>query len=117
MDQIWIRHGIYGVTLSLISCITLFQGYIDLGLRSVYPWVTYKINKRNNLYKKYKIKHTKESWDQYKLLRNKVVALIRKSKCLFLKSLNSNTKNFWKYIKSLKKSKKFIPDLHFNDVT
>ena len=32
-------------------------------------------------------------------------------------SVNPNTNNFWKYIKSLKKSKKSIPDLQFNDVT
>ena len=33
-----------------------------IALHSVYPWITscieYEINKRNNLYKKYKIKHT-----------------------------------------------------------
>ena len=51
----------------------------------------------------------------YKLKRNEVTKLLRKSKKAYFSKLRSNSKQFWKVVRLLKGDNKTIPTLFVND--
>ena len=56
--------------------------------------------------------------NRYKMLRNSVVSMIRKSRKAYFRNLNpSNKKLFWKSIKCLSKQKSAFPTLSLNDTS
>ena len=90
-----------------------------------YPWITsyikYQIRKRKRLYNKFKQTNMLHVWNKFKITRNKVIGLIRKSKRDYFDKLeyqlnneNLNSKLFWKTSKQLlklEKSQQNIPTL------
>ena len=77
------------------------------------PWLTKEIiqcmRKRNNLFKKAKASSDPNDYQNYKVVRNKVVKKLRESKRQYFESLNpSNPKEFWKMTKILLKKKKLL---------
>ena len=79
------------------------------------PWINSSIRKlmrkRNLLYKKYKLNKTEERYAAFKKLRNDVTAHLRKSKKEYfeslackLKSSSLSSSDYWKTLKSFKKS-------------
>ena len=79
-----------------------------------HPWITCHIRnlirKRKRTYKKFKRTSNANLWGKYKIIRNKIVSLIRKSRNDYLKKMNSllstettNIKLFWKTSRQLLK--------------
>ena len=96
---------------------------------SDYPWITCHIKslirKRRRIYNKFKKTNTIYFWNQFKVLRNKITNLIRKSKQDYFDKLESmftndnlNAKLFWKTSKQLLglgKTTSNIPTLSLNN--
>ena len=96
---------------------------------SDYPWITCHIKslirKRRRVYNKFKKTNNLYFWNQFKVVRNNVIDLIRKSKQNYFDKLenifsneNLNSKLFWKTSKQLLglgKTSKNIPTLSLND--
>ena len=94
-----------------------------------YPWITCHIKslirKRRRVYNKFKKTNNMYFWNQFKVIRNNVIDLIRKSKQNYFDKLenifsneNLNSKLFWKTSKQLLglgKTSKNIPTLSLND--
>ena len=94
-----------------------------------HPWITCHIRnlirKRKRAYKKFKRTSNANLWEKYKIIRNKIVSLIRKSRNDYFEKLDSllsiettDMKLFWKTSKQpLKfgKSTSIIPTLNSND--
>ncbi|MCG8048840.1 MAG: reverse transcriptase domain-containing protein [Candidatus Thiodiazotropha endolucinida] len=91
------------------------------------PWMNNTIRKqmrkRNRLYKKYKRDNSIDNYNNFKILRNEVICLLRKSKQNYIDSLalklKSNTltsKDYWKTLKSFIKptQSSTIPPLYHN---
>ena len=87
-----------------------------------HPWITCHIR---NLMRKRKRTSNPNLWEKYKIIRNKIVSHIRKSRNDYFKKLDSllsteitNMKLFWKTSKQLiklRKSNSIIPTLNSND--
>ena len=96
---------------------------------SDYPWITCHIKslirKRRRVYNKFKKTNNHSYWNQFKVLRNNVINLIRKSKQNYFDKLensinneNLNSKLFWKTSKQLLglgKNSQSIPALNLNN--
>ena len=94
-----------------------------------YPWITCHIKslirKRRRVYNKFKKTNNVYFWNQFKVIRNNVIDLIRKSKQNYFDKLknifsneNLNSKLFWKTSKQLLglgKTSKNMPTLSLND--
>ena len=96
---------------------------------SDYPWITCHIKslirKRRRIYNKFKKTKNLRFWDQFKVVRNNVTNLVRKSKQNYFDKLekmfsneNLNSKLFWKTSKQLlglDKTSQTIPSLSINN--
>ena len=96
---------------------------------SDYPWITCHIKslirKRRRIYNKLKKKKNLRFWDQFKVVRNNVTNLVRKSKQNYFDKIenmfsneNLNSKLFWKTSKQLlglDKTSQTIPSLSINN--
>ena len=94
-----------------------------------HPWITCHIRnlirKRKRTCKKFKRTSNANLWEKYKIIRNKIVSLIRKSRNDYFEKLDSllsiettDMKLFWKTSKQLLKfgkSTSIIPTLNSND--
>ena len=94
-----------------------------------YPWITCHIKslirKRRRVYNKFKKTNNLHFWNQFKVIRNNVIDLIRKSKQNYFDRLenvfsneNLSSKLFWKTSKQLlglEKTNKNIPTLSLNN--
>ena len=90
------------------------------------PWITSDIrdqmDKRNRLLKLYRRTKTTALWTEYRLLRNKIGCLIRKSKREYFQTLinkNSHPTVFWKTLKASAKgmSEPYLPGLFNTDAS
>lgn len=90
------------------------------------PWITPSIkrlmNHRTRLYRKAKSLQTEKAWNDYRIFRNKVTNCIRNAHTKYQTNLfnvneKSNHKNFWKYIKNIRKDQHGIPPLNDNGNT
>ena len=99
--------------LSIMNiCITSWH----LPTRQNLPWlspdIVHLIRKRNIMFRKAKKTMKFSHISKYKPLRNKVVALLRRSKNRFFNDLaNTDKKSFWKSVKTLNKNRVNIPSL------
>jgi len=95
------------------ECIPLRKCKNDRKKNPLLPWVTggllTSINKKNNLYRKYKIKPTYTNFNAYKLYRNKLHSLIRKAKRQYYEIKFNQSKNdikrTWRTINDVLKRK------------
>ena len=83
------------------------------------PWLSKKLvqsmRKRNHLYRLGKVSG---DFSKYKHARNKTVTLLRNAERNFFKRLNpKKSKDFWRAVKYLRKSKSVIPSLVSNTGT
>ena len=86
------------------------------------PWLNktlvQAIRRRNALFRAAKKCKSTASFQKYRAVRNKVVALLRLNKTKFFKKLaNASQKEFWKAIKLLNKQESCIPTLNQNGKT
>ena len=70
------------------------------------------MRKRNSCFRAAKRSNDEETWNKYKCIRNKVVALLRRGKREYFYNLQfSTTKEFWKAVKVINKQDSNIPTL------
>jgi len=86
------------------------------------PWLNQHIvrgiRKCNNAFQKFKKSPNYNSAKRYKVLRNSVTSMIRKSRATYFKNINpANKKQFWKTIKYLNKQRSTIPTLAVSNVS
>ena len=90
------------------------------------PWITSDIrdqmDKRNHLLKSYRRTKTTELWTEYRLLRNKIGRLVKKSKLEYFETLinkNSHLTVLWKTLKASAKglSEPHLPGLFNTNAT
>jgi len=90
------------------------------------PWLTPStkrlMNRRTHLYNKAKSLQTVNAWNDYRTIRNKITHDIRNAHTkyqtnLFNKNGKTNHKNFWKYIKNIRKDQLSIPPLNHDGNT
>ena len=79
------------------------------------------IKKKHNSHTRYLNTKQSQDYDNYKLLRNKVCHQVKADRKYFeerlAKEVKENTKIFWKYVNSSKKTKSSIPNLKRSDGT
>jgi hypothetical protein len=93
---------------------------VNLKARNNLPWLTKPVvqamRKRNSCFRAAKRSNDEESWNKYKCIRNKVVALLRRGKREYFYNLQfSTTKEFWKAVKVINKQDSNIPTLWDDD--
>ena len=90
------------------------------------PWLNHNIKsqmrKRRKLYDTAKQINTKEAWDAYRKLRNKVNKMLETAHeeyrtRILDTAFSGHQRQFWKYIRAMKKSTSSIPTLTVNDHT
>ena len=90
------------------------------------PWLNHNIKsrmrKRRKLYDTAKQINTKEAWDAYRKLRNKVNKMLETAHeeyrtRILDTAFSGRQRQFWKYIRAMKKSTSSIPTLTVNDHT
>ena len=80
------------------------------------PTYIYNYRKRNSCFRAAKRSNDEETWNKYKCIRNKVVALLRRGKREYFYNLQfSTTKEFWKAVKVISKQDSNIPTLLDSD--
>ena len=79
------------------------------------PWLPrpllHKIRDRHRLFAQAKSRHSPHLWSSYRLLRNEISAAIKRSKASYFQSLSSSPRQFWSYVRSLRKTSASIPAL------
>ena len=83
------------------------------------PWIDSDVitasREKEKAYKKAKKSDTKEKWDRYKYLRNRIKNLVSAKYKNYLvdlsNSLSTNPKRFWNFFRTLNDTKGSIPDL------
>ena len=88
------------------------------------PWINTSIKReirhRKHLYNRAKQSNLSTDWGAYRESRNKVTSMLDQAhsmyqSCLFDESFSGNRKQFWKYVRSLRKESFGIPTLLHNN--
>ena len=99
-----------------LSIMELCIPRVVLPQRKKLPWITKQvlqtIKKKKITFQKVKRSGCKTDYERYRMYRNKVTSMLKRSKRLYMTKLaSSDIKQFWKVVKYLTKKKPEIPTL------